>query len=157
MMSAMFSIPTDTFAESQHRSTTSNPADKTYANEVRGDARYSLLFGIELLVCRRRRMNDQCLRVAYMQQVSAIRAANQSRGTDRHSRDCSLDGGRPRLRYPPSRPLSPRSSTSRRTSLASGSAGPSYARYATLSPGTKPTTPSGAVKAICEQPIARSA
>lgn len=63
MMSAIFSIPTETYVESQHLP--SKPAERTYTDEVRGDARCELLFCTQLLMCRRRRMDDQCLRIAF--------------------------------------------------------------------------------------------
>lgn len=63
MISAMFSIPTDTYYSFSIKGLASTSG--THAYEIRGDARRELLFRIQLLMCSRRRVDDQRLRVAF--------------------------------------------------------------------------------------------
>ena len=70
MISAMFSIPTDTYCSFSIERL--GDAGGTHAYEIRGDARRELLFRTQLLMCSRRRMDDQRLRVAFTGYVSAM-------------------------------------------------------------------------------------
>ena len=65
-MSEIFSIPTDTWTRRVNKRMRVPDAQTTHPNQIRSHPRRELLFLGELLVRRRRRVDDECLRIAWI-------------------------------------------------------------------------------------------